>query len=1680
MSTIYNTITGAAVTGTADADSIDNLGNEVSISAGYGNDTITNYSSNNSLYSGKNVTINAGADDDSIANHGANVYIDGEGGDDVINNSSYGTKASIRSGSGNDSIKNSGTFVLINAEDGNDTVTNTNLGANSTIIANDGDDYIITSGANFVSITGDKGNDTIYSTGVAQGVTLNGGAGDDTLVGDSVNTYGVLYQYANGTGDDKIYNYNSNDTISILNFSGASDADKIYNTLVSGNNVIVSLTAGSITLVNAKDKTLNISGGIYAGVIRNSTPNIIVQGTSRNDTIANYANGVNISTGGGNDLIENYRGDSVTIDGGAGDDSITHFEGDKVSVLGGAGNDRIINYADNAAINAGAGNDTVSLKAEQSAVYLKINYATVSGGAGNDFISKDTHFNILYQYSSGDGLDTLSGYNSNDTISIAGSANYETLTNGNNIIVSVGSGLITLIDAKGETLNIKGGKYAGGSSNTLPAGLSISGDTLTASTAFTGNTISAANYNVKNIKASELSKGIYIYGDANKNIILGGKGKDSIYGNAGNDFIYGGNGNDYIDGGSDNDLIYGEDGNDTLFGDDGNDTLIGGDGADFIHGEAGNDVLFGEYGNDTLNGGTGNDTLIGGSGADLFVYNGGNDIINDFSALNDKISLSAVAILNHSLKGSDLIFNFGAAAGNLTLKNTKNQEISIGSSIYYNNVVYDNRKTSVTVGAGLSGTLKASDYVSSVKNIYAAHVTRGVGIYGNTNANYIDGSYYNDTLYGGAGNDTVHGNAGNDKIYGNDGNDVLDGDSGNDTLYGGAGNDTFRYYGGEGNDVIADFESGDTIYLSNATISAASLKSSDMVFTVGKNTLTVKNGKNKEIAIGNYIYYNNLIYDSKKTRATLGAGFTGTLKADDYSSTVTFIDATAVKNGIYIYGNDKADYIYATNGADVIHGGAGNDYIYGRDGNDILRGGTGNDVLYGGEGNDLLDGDAGNDTLYGGNGNDTFRFYGGEGGGMVADYEEGKDKILVYSDSLASYAAAGFSDLTFSVGTGIVTVKNGINKEIAVNDKIFYNNFVYDSKKTFMTIGSTFNGTVSSTDYSSSIKNIYSQSSYNLMIYGNSNANIIYGNTGNDTIYAGAGNDYVYADSGNDYVFGDTGNDTLRGGSGNDTLFGGSGNDTLYGDAGYDVFRYSGGNDVIADFENGEKISMLNLSISSTSIKGSDVIFKIGSGTLTVKNGKGKDIVIDDKIYNGYLTYSSNKATVTVGAGFTGTLNSSDYDSAVKVIWARSLSSTVNIAGNDNANTIYGSTNTNSINGGAGNDFIYGGSGKDTFFGGAGNDTLNGLQGNDLFYGGDGNDWISGAEGNDFLNGNGGNDLIFGGNDNDTIWGDAGNDTLYGGSGNDVFCFSASSGADVIGDFEAGDSIKLYGTNASISSISVKGSDVVYKFGTGTITVTNGKNKDIKVGDKIYNNNFIYNSNKTEVTIGAGFSGSLNHTDYASTVTKVDASNLSSGITIRVGGKTASVTGSSYNDSIYNSTNNAVVLDGGAGNDRVQGYPGNDKIYGGAGNDSLYGGYGNDTLTGGAGNDLFLDDYGGNDVITDYTAGQDTIKFSHAITSTIYKNSDVIFGTSVGSFTVKDGKGKNITITDSSGKTTTKLYTNGVTARTLDLLEDTNFISNDTSLDSITEKKFAVTNIQSEDTFALAQDSSILAYSNEK
>ena len=141
--------------------------------------------------------------------------------------------------------------------------------------------------------------------------------------------------------------------------------------------------------------------------------------------------------------------------------------------------------------------------------------------------------------------------------------------------------------------------------------------------------------------------------------------------------------------------------------------------------------------------------------------------------------------------------------------------------------------------------------------------------------------------------------------------------------------------------------------------------------------------------------------------------------------------------------------------------------------------------------------------------------------------------------------------------------------------------------------------------------------------------------------------------------------------------------------------------------------------------------------------------------------------------------------------------------GTSGADTINGGDYNDNIRGGAGNDSLTGGAGNDTIDGGDGNDRIdlradsgvtvaNGNRNADTILGGDAGEVLRGGKGHDSIDGGAGNDLIYGGQ---------GNDTLAGGSGVDFFLFEASSGADVITDFQTGTDKLFISSNANGNGI---------------------------------------------------------------------------------------------------------------------------------------------------------------------------------------------------------------------------------------------------------------------------------------
>ena len=134
----------------------------------------------------------------------------------------------------------------------------------------------------------------------------------------------------------------------------------------------------------------------------------------------------------GNDEIFIEGSNNITMNGGSGDDTLKYNYSENTSLNGNAGNDYIVSYY--------SGN------------------STISGGTGNDTIEFTSYaVNSLIKYASGDGKDIIYGFNSDDTLHIT-KGSYKVKTSGNDLIVKVGKGSVTLKNAVGKSISIKNSK----------------------------------------------------------------------------------------------------------------------------------------------------------------------------------------------------------------------------------------------------------------------------------------------------------------------------------------------------------------------------------------------------------------------------------------------------------------------------------------------------------------------------------------------------------------------------------------------------------------------------------------------------------------------------------------------------------------------------------------------------------------------------------------------------------------------------------------------------------------------------------------------------------------------------------------------------------------------------------------------------------------------------------------------------------------------------------------------------------------------------------------------------------------------------------------------------------------------------------------------------------------------
>jgi Ca2+-binding RTX toxin-like protein len=317
--------------------------------------------------------------------------------------------------------------------------------------------------------------------------------------------------------------------------------------------------------------------------------------------------------------------------------------------------------------------------------------------------------------------------------------------------------------------------------------------------------------------------------------------------------------------------------------------------------------------------------------------------------------------------------------------------------------------------------------------------------------------------------------------------------------------------------------------------------------------------------------------------------------------------------------------------------------------------------------------------------------------------------------------------------------------------------------------------------------------------------------------------------------------------------------------------------------------------------------------------------------------------------------------------------------------------------------------GNDFMVGGAGNDLLLGLGGKDILDGGNGNDVLDGGDGQDTLDGGEGIDKLYGGDGNDTLIGGTGDDILIGGAGVDTYYIDGNdtiqdTGRNVIvyqgkviaGAFMregAGNTYHFLGDDGftltfnSPGHLTLNGTDSITfaqqtsaaDFGDGDFGITlleeNPAQFDITLSgtadrDEMSIGMFWPSQNALQLCYTSFPPGTTSATPFYDQVLTGSAPSLNitggdSGDFLFGFARHDEITGGAGNDIIIGNmgywNGKAVtltgapegdLLDGGAGNDWLQGAGEIDQLFGGEDNDLLSGFNGNDILLGDAGSDV--------------------------------------------------------------------------------------------------------------------------------
>ncbi|PSF36601.1 calcium-binding protein [Aphanothece hegewaldii CCALA 016] len=227
-----------------------------------------------------------------------------------------------------------------------------------------------------------------------------------------------------------------------------------------------------------------------------------------------------------------------------------------------------------------------------------------------------------------------------------------------------------------------------------------------------------------------------------------------------------------------------------------------------------------------------------------------------------------------------------------------------------------------------------SGIIQEINNVSANQIINIVESTASLTPQTINGTFNNDSLFGGITDNTIFGYEGNDYLNGGAGNDLLRGHLGNDTLDGGAGDDTLfgsldsdRLLGGSGNDQLNGEGGNDTLIGGFGIDTLIGLKGNDTYVVDDPNDVIIENVNEGRDTV-----------ETTLSSWTLGAN----VENLTFRSSSSFAKLT---RNFFIYGtgNNLNNILTGNQNPNILEGNNGNDTLIGGNGNDILIGGIGAD-----------------------------------------------------------------------------------------------------------------------------------------------------------------------------------------------------------------------------------------------------------------------------------------------------------------------------------------------------------------------------------------------------------------------------------------------------------------------------------------------------------------------------------------------------------------------------------------------------------------------------------------------------------------------------------------------------------------------------------------------------------------